>query len=180
MTIWFTSDQHFGHKNIIKLSNRPYSSIEYMDEDIIDRYNKLVKKEDVVYFLGDLAWNQSYENYKNIFKQLNGRKSYILGNHDNKQHLIKCQKEGLLLDVRESKILNIGSDTIHLTHYPLLEWYNFYKGGYALHGHTHAKLNDYCLSTDVGVDCWEYEPVSWEEIKQYIDNNCTANIHKNI
>lgn len=175
--IWFTSDQHFGHKNVLKLSNRPYSSIEQMDEDIIEKYNKLVKKDDVVYFLGDLAWNQSYDNYKKIFKRLNGRKVYILGNHDNRQNLLKCQKDGLLLSVKESQILNIGSDTVHLTHYPLLEWFNFYHGGLALHGHTHCRVNDYCLSTDIGVDCWEMEPVEFTEIKEYLTKNGTENSH---
>ena len=66
---WFCSDWHLGHKNIIKLSNRPFSSIEQHDETIINNYNKVVNREDNVYFLGDLAWNQSYENYKSIFKK---------------------------------------------------------------------------------------------------------------
>lgn len=175
--IWFCSDQHFGHKNIIKLSNRPYSSVEQMDEDLIEKHNKLVKKDEPVYLLGDACWNQSYENYKRIFTRLNGRIFYILGNHCNKQNLIRCKKDGLLMDVRESQILNIGSDTIHLTHYPLLEWFNFHRNGIHLHGHTHANLNDYCRSTDVSIDAWELGPVEFSELKQYIDDNCTDNIH---
>ena len=175
--IWFTSDWHLGHKNILKLSNRPFGTIESHDEYIINEYNKLVKNGDDVYFLGDLAWNQSYYNYKRIFQLLNGNIHFILGNHDNKRHLVRCQKEGLIVSVRESQVLNINNDTIHLTHYPLLEWYNFHNGGYALHGHTHGNIDDYCKSTDVALELWEYSVVSWSEIKDYIDRNCDKNVH---
>lgn len=175
--IWFCSDHHFGHRNVINFCNRPYSSVEEMDDDLIYRHNNLVKKEDAVYFLGDFSWNQSYEKYKNLFSRMNGRKFYIIGNHDNKQNLIRCQKNGLLIDVRESKILNIGSDTIHLTHYPLLEWYNFHRNGKHFHGHTHCTLDDYCQSVDVGIDAWEYGPVEFSELKKYLEERCKPNIH---
>lgn len=174
---WFTSDWHLSHKNILKLSNRPFSDIEVHDEYIINKYNELVKPNDNVYILGDISFNQSYNTYKNIFKQLKGNIYVILGNHDNKNHLIRCQKEGLITSVRESQILNIGSDTIHLTHYPLREFYGFYNKGYHLYGHCHGNIPDYCKSTDVGVDCWEYGVVEWAELKQYIDENCEPNIH---
>lgn len=175
--VWFCSDWHLQHKNIIRLSNRPFGSIEQHDDTIINNYNKVVKREDDVYFLGDLAWNQSYENYKSIFKRLKGNITFVLGNHDNKQHLIRCQKDGLITSVVESKIINIGKDTIHLTHYPLLEWFNFHHNGYHLHGHTHGNIPDYCKSTDVSPEVWEYSPVSWTELKKYIDDGGYENIH---
>lgn len=176
MNIYFTSDLHLGHRNILKLSNRPFGEIEHHDDVIIDNYNKIVGKDDVCYILGDIAWNQSYENYKKIFSRLNGRKYIIIGNHDNKQHLIRCQKDGLIISVESAKNLQIGKDNIYLSHYPMREWSGFYRGAYHLYGHCHGNLDDYKQSTDIGVDCWEYEPVSYEEVKEYIDNNCEPNI----
>lgn len=174
--IWFTSDFHFGHKNILRLSNRPFLSIEKHDECLIDNYNSFVKDNDTCYILGDISWNQSYESYKNIFSKLNGKKYIIIGNHDNKQNLIKCKKEGLILDLFENKTLQIGKDRIFLSHFPYREWNGFYRNAYHLYGHAHGSIEDYKQSTDIGVDCWEYEPVSWEEVKKYIDENCEPNV----
>lgn len=174
--IYFTADLHIGHKNILKLSNRPFGDIDHHDDTIIDNYNSIVSSNDVCYILGDIAWNQSYETYKSIFNRLNGKKFIILGNHDNKQNLIRCQKEGLIESVKENQILQIGSDKIFLSHFPYREWSGFYKGSYHIYGHVHCTLPDYKQSTDCGVDAWEYGPVSWEEIKEYIDLNCEPNV----
>ena len=123
--IYFTADLHLGHKKILDLANRDFDNIEKHDNYIIEKYNKIIDNEDICYILGDICWNQSYNSYKELFAKLNGKKYIILGNHDNKQNLIRCQKEGLIESVKESQIINIGSNTIHLTHYPLLEWFNF-------------------------------------------------------
>lgn len=176
--IFFCSDHHFNHRRSIDFDNRPYNNIQEMDEDLIKKHNSIVNKDDTVYFLGDISFNQSYNTYKEIFSKLNGNKYFIVGNHDNRQNLIRCQKDGLLLDVKESKILNIGKDTIHLTHYPLLEFYNFYKGGYHLFGHTHlSSCPELNKSANVCICCWEWQPVEWSEVKKYIDSNCKENKH---
>lgn len=173
--IWFTSDLHLGHKNILKLSNRPFGEIEHHDDTIINNYNNLITKDDTCYILGDISFNQSYENYKNIFSRLNGKKYIIIGNHDNKQNLIKCKKEGLICDIKESQTIQIGKDRVFLSHYPHREWNGFYKGAYHLYGHCHCNLDDYKMSTDIGVDAWEYGPVEWAELKQYLQDNCEQN-----
>ncbi len=175
--IWYTSDWHINHRAVLSLSNRPFSDIDIHNETIIENCNKFVKKNDDLIILGDISFQQSYQAYKDIFNRINGNIYIILGNHDNKQNLIRCQKEGLITSVRESQIMNIGKDTIHLTHYPLMEWFNFYSNGLHAHGHTHGKVNEYCRSVDVSVDCWQFEPVEFSELKQYIDENCTENIH---
>ena len=79
--ILFTSDLHLGHKNILKLCNRPFSSIEEMDAVLIENWNRKVHKNDQVYILGDLM----YRNEKlpeEYLRQLNGKKHLITGNHD--------------------------------------------------------------------------------------------------
>ena len=174
--IYFTSDLHLGHKNILKLSNRPFGEIEHHDDTLIDNYNSIISNEDTCYILGDICWNQSYETYKNLFNRLNGKKVVVLGNHDNKQALIRCKKEGLILDVCECKTIQIGKTRVFLSHYPYREWNGFYNGVYSVYGHTHGNIDDCKQSTYIGVDCWEYEPVSWDEVKQYIDQNCEKNV----
>jgi hypothetical protein len=65
--IWFTGDWHLSHKNVLKLSNRPFETIEEHDEAIINNFNKFVKSEDDVYILGDISFSQGYNTYKQIF-----------------------------------------------------------------------------------------------------------------
>ena len=77
---YFTSDQHFGHFNIIRLSHRPFASADEMDEAMIAKWNTKVKSADTIYVLGDLFFRSA--NLEPILKRLNGRKHLVLGNHD--------------------------------------------------------------------------------------------------
>lgn len=79
--VYFISDTHFGHKNIIDYCGRPYNCVEEMNKDIIKRWNSVVKNDDVVYHLGDFGFG-SKEEVAAIVSQLNGIKKLILGNHD--------------------------------------------------------------------------------------------------
>lgn len=79
MTIFFTSDTHFSHANIIGYCNRPFSSVEEMDETIVDRWNAIVRPQDHIYHLGDVAMKRQHLG---IVKRLNGHKRLALGNHD--------------------------------------------------------------------------------------------------
>lgn len=175
--IWFWGCPHIGHKNILKLDDRPFSDIDAHDDFIIDTYNKFVDNKDMVYIMGDICWNQSYESYKKLFNRLKGRKQVIVGNHDNRQNLIRCQKNELVENVWDKKTIQIGDDRIYLQHIPSREWDGFWRGAYHLYAHCHGNLEDYCKSTDVSIKCWEWQPVSWAELKEYIDKNCMDNIH---
>lgn len=79
--IWFTSDHHFGHQNIIKYTNRPFESVPEMDEMLIQYHNELVKPDDIVWHLGDLALG-TFEDSIQKAARLNGQKVLIPGNHD--------------------------------------------------------------------------------------------------
>ena len=81
MNVFFTSDLHFFHKNIIRFDNRPFTSVEEMNETLIRNWNRKVKKDDLVYILGDISWGNDEETCA-IFARLNGRKVLIKGNHD--------------------------------------------------------------------------------------------------
>lgn len=82
MKTLFISDTHFGHNNIIRYENRPFNNIDEMDKELINRWNKVVNNNDVVWFLGDLSCGRSKEYMANIMKQLKGHKRMIIGNHD--------------------------------------------------------------------------------------------------
>lgn len=86
MNRWYSSDLHLGHLNIIKYSNRPFSSTVEMDEFIIARHNELIKPEDHWTCLGDLTMSRGGKVQQDAFirliKRLNGHKRLFLGNHD--------------------------------------------------------------------------------------------------
>lgn len=82
--VWFTSDTHFWHENIIRFCNRPFSSIQEMNEELIRRWNETVPEEGVVFHLGDFAFGGAKE-WNEVMFRLNGKIYLILGNHDMKQ-----------------------------------------------------------------------------------------------
>ena len=158
--IWFTSDTHFGHSNVIKFCNRPFDSAKQMDEALIASWNARVKPNDTVWHLGDFGFYKTYDELNAVFSQLNGNKYLIAGNHDygNTKRLF-WEKVSTLEE------LMFGKQTLVLFHYPMTAWHRSYQGSYHLHGHTHGGLDGTNQSLDVGVDCWNYTPVNYEEIK---------------
>src|SRR4051812_8195892 len=81
MTLYFTSDLHFGHQRIIELCNRPFGSVEEMNQTIIDRWNDTVKNDDTVFVLGDVAMGKISDSLP-LVKKLKGNKHLVSGNHD--------------------------------------------------------------------------------------------------
>lgn len=159
MTIYFTSDMHLGHKNIIRLSNRPFSSIEEMDEEIIQRFNSRVTDSDTVYDLGDTY----FKNPKYYAGRLNGNIIRIKGSHD---HDLKEATSPRMLVISPKDLVDKYGDpvTITLCHYSMRSWEKSHYGSWALFGHHHGMLEPYGLSFDVGVDCWNYYPISIDEV----------------
>ena len=90
--IFVTSDTHFSHVNIIKYCNRPYASVEEMNNALIDNWNSVVKNDDLVIHLGDFALGRTIQDIKKHLDKLNGNKILILGNHDSlsQDDYIKC------------------------------------------------------------------------------------------
>lgn len=175
MSIFFTSDCHFGHRKILTMGNgRPFDTIEEHDKALIDNWNKkIVSNNDIVYVLGDMFWNYNSKQIKETLSQLNGKKYLILGNHDRINH---NEKSDSWEDITPYMELTIDNDVIILCHYPIAEWKHCFRGSYHLHGHTHGTF-DYSNHNyphnnhniyDVGVDTNDFEPKSWEEIKESI------------
>jgi calcineurin-like phosphoesterase family protein len=172
MDIWFTSDTHYGHANIIKYDNRPFADVEEHDEGLIERFNAVVKPTDTVYHLGDFAFAKKPEDVTAIVKRLNGQKHLLLGNHD--RHPVK-KSEGwasIRSPYHELKV-DLGGprkQKIVLSHYPLLTWNGAHHGSWMLHGHCHGTLTvPETTRVDVGVPCWDYTPINLEMVQLWMN-----------
>lgn len=150
--IYFTADQHFGHNNIIKLCDRPFSSIEEMDNELISRWNNRITNDDTVYVLGDFAWRRG----KEYADKLLGKKIFLLGDHDK-----QITGERLM-------IVKLENVWFTLCHWPLYSWNKQYYGAIHLHGHNHNNPIEIKENRiNVGVDVWNFQPVNIEEIFDY-------------
>ena len=162
--IYFTADTHFGHTNIIKHCNRPFASVDAMDEVLIGTINNTVGTHDTLYVLGDFAWRQA-DGY--LLQITCDHVHLITGNHDRHSNLFRTERESAYL--KEGKGL-------YLSHYPHVSWPMKTHGSIHLYGHTHGNIEDEldCIwpgrrSMDVGVDnayllYGRYQPISLDEV----------------
>lgn len=172
---FFTSDHHFKHSNIIKLCNRPFESIEEMNEVCIERWNSVVSPGDLVYYLGDFSLDPTA--VKEFLPQLNGYKVLIQGNHDKcfkgKEKWVDLYKKWGFLEVIHRKTIKIWKYQVLLCHFPYkndqgARYYDHRpedKGNFLLHGHTHSKDKVLKKMIHIGVDAWNFTPVPLEEIE---------------
>lgn len=171
--IWFTADTHFGHKKIIEYANRPFDSIEQMDEALINNWNNKVSHEDEVYHLGDVALC-SPSKLNKILDRLNGKIYLIKGNHEKSVEACKDRFEWIK-DYHELIIPDNdafqGKQLLVLFHYAMRVWQASHHGTYHIYGHSHGTLPDdpESLSFDVGVDCHNYEPINYQNIKNIME-----------
>lgn len=159
--IRITSDIHFNHKGIIHYCNRPFGSIEEMNDYVIEAWHSTVGKHDDVYVVGDFGFSSAARPLDQIFNRLPGRKHLIIGNHDEQnpkvlslpwtsvQYYLKLRHEG---------------KRAILSHYPMETWDGAHKGYIHLHGHSHGGLKRQVNHRfDVGVDVEGYAPVALVE-----------------
>lgn len=184
--IFFTSDTHFHHDNIIRFCNRPFSSVEEMDEVLIKNWNETVGPDDIVFHLGDFAWGGS-EVWNSILQRLNGHIHLIIGNHDEKNLRQGYMKH--FESITYQKHIYVEGKSIYLNHYPFLAFGGTYRGldaTWQLFGHVHSKEGSTGLDIsrlgvlfptqyDVGVDNNNYKPVSFEEVKRIIEDQQLSN-----
>lgn len=180
--IFFTSDLHFGHENVIKFDNRPFKTVEEMDEELIRRWNAKVGKGDLVYVLGDMIWKSRNGDAEQLIKSLNGQIILIKGNHDRFLHNAKAK--AALAGVKDyddiSVLLEDGTTRrCILSHYYIPMYNGHIHTAIHLHGHSHTTeeatlelqisklLNQRgCKNEIYNVGCmyWNYEPVTLDEI----------------
>lgn len=165
MKTYFIADTHFNHKNILEYCNRPFSNVEEMNEKLIENWNNTVKKDDIVYMLGDFCMGNK-EEIKKFTEKLNGRKFLITGNHD--RYNMRTFMELGFEKVYDKPIL--FDNFIILSHIPLFLPENMPYANIFGHVHNDEKYasvtkNSFCVS----VERINYKPISYEEIKKRIE-----------
>lgn len=181
--VFFTADTHFGHANIIPFCNRPFQNIEEMDEALVGNWNAVVPRNAIVWHLGDFCFHvlsnqHGIDAVRSMLSRLHGEKRLILGNHDLLQ--TKKYREAGFMTVDQLRVIKVQSRQLVLCHYAMLVWPNSHRGAWQLYGHSHGCLEKIDrlelaslrpgglslspLSLDVGVDAWNYMPVSFEQI----------------
>lgn len=201
MTIWFTSDLHMWHSNILKYNpNRPWKEVSEMNEGLIRNWNSIVKSEDDIYCLGDFSFNfRSVELYS---YRLNGKKYLCPGNHDvshsynkksrdenkRKEWIKKYENYGWIILPEQTTLDLPGIAVFNICHMPYANakdhlannGYDKYErwrpkddGRWLLHGHIHSteQKNLDKRMIDCGVDANNCFPISEHKIKELVDAN---------
>jgi calcineurin-like phosphoesterase family protein len=173
--IYFTSDLHAFHKNIIKYDSLSFDNLEEYRKFIIEVWNSTIKPEDEVYMLGDIAAGGRNKWIDNFLDSLNGRKYLIRGNHDKDIMKTAYLRETKFEWVKDYYMLRYNKLFFPLFHYPIESWQNKSQGAIHLHGHSHGKFNDInervpLRRMDVGFKACDFKIYSIEEIiKKFSD-----------
>lgn len=160
---FFTSDYHLNHAKILTYSNRPFKHVDEMNETIINNINSKVSKKDHLYFLGDIGFGDP-DKINNYLRRISCDNMYwILGNHD--RHVSEFSWR--FKWVKDYAEVNIQGQPIIMSHYAFRVWSRSHYGSWNLYGHSHGSLPDdkHALAIDVGVDCHNFYPISFDEVK---------------
>jgi calcineurin-like phosphoesterase family protein len=173
----FYSDPHFGHSNVIKYSNRPFKTVQEMDDRLIQNYNDVVRYDDIVLWLGDCFFGPV--NYmRSILCKLNGDKILVIGGHDgSKSRMLRAGFSAVM----DQCYIMIDGHVCMVSHYPKAgtrhakgsvedseHCSQVPKNVILIHGHTHAKERVHGNQIHVGVDAWGFYPVTVFEIERCV------------
>ena len=180
--IWFTSDLHLGHRNVIRFCDRPFADEKEMGRGLIQNWNDTVGDDDIVFVLGDTFWFNDSHSIKRVLSQLKGKDIYILpGNHDEFEsyHRVVDPRIHLCEDIvvvwitGESK----KKKEIWLSHYPMMTWPHRENGTHQFFGHIHSQPDKFdgvdqdlplhWNQADVGCDYWNWKPVELDTLINY-------------
>ncbi|HYD29599.1 MAG TPA: metallophosphoesterase family protein [Azospirillaceae bacterium] len=161
MAVFFTSDTHFGHAGALGRFRRPFPSVTAMDAAMVERWNAAVALDDEVWHLGDFALGRKADVMANLLARLHGRKHLVMGNNDGPATLAL---DGWV-SVHAYAEFDVEETHVVLCHYAFRTWNGMYKGAWNLHGHSHGQLQPLTRQMDVGVDVWDFQPVTLDAIK---------------
>jgi len=177
--VYFTSDFHLFHHNVLKFDNRPFADVHEMHKVIEENWNEVVKPEDIVIYLGDLSFARKDDvNFvEGMLWSLNGTIHYVMGNHDDYREIPKNKRFESVQDYLEVRIAHMVDgkrvETLFCCmHYPIYSWNKSHHGSYMIHGHCHGNLHhgedasfyDNRRVIDVGCMLTEYKPISYLEV----------------
>lgn len=181
---FFGSDFHLDHESIRRHCNRPFNTLDEMNNHIVSVWNETVNSKDTVYIIGDFAW----KNHRKWINELNGKKILIVGNHDKMpQDALDLFKPDWICEdmtAREAIKTMVQFREVHqqldrvicgqrmtLNHYPMRSWSSSVHGAWGIHGHVHGRLREslpgnvgYGMVMDVGWDVWK-KPLSFDVLK---------------
>ena len=160
MATFFTSDTHFGDAPRLRVDKRPFSSIGEMDRTIVERWNEVVGADDEVWHLGDFAFGPPADCIAELLGSLQGRKHLIIGNNDGPATIDQPD----WASVQHYVELTVEGKRLVLCHYPFRTWNRMGQGVINLHGHSHGRLTPVTRQYDVGVDVWDFRPVTLAKI----------------
>jgi len=182
MTRFWTADLHLGHANIIRYSGRPFASVDAMNQALIERWNDTVRDRDEVWVLGDVAMGKIDESLV-LVTQLRGHKVLVAGNHDRcwSGHGAKAEpwldryRRAGFDEIRQGSIsASLGATEVLCCHFPYRgdshDQERFVKhrptddGHLLLHGHVHERWRVHDRQVNVGVDVWDFRPISDDQI----------------
>jgi calcineurin-like phosphoesterase family protein len=169
MSVFYTADLHFGHANLIEYCSRPWDSADKMDYALIKKWNSTVRDTDTVFVVGDFSLKSiTYKGYyRLLLEKLPGEKHLILGNHDKLPAFTYIELG--FRTVHTHLQVKIGDVSVDLCHDPSIA--GVIDDTWLMHGHIHNlyKTLPGKKVINVGVDVWEYSPVSTEAIKNIIE-----------
>ena len=174
--LYFTSDLHLGHANVIEFSHRPFEDVEQMNEALIRNINDRVRVGDELYVLGDFAYRIKMDRQRELREQIRCKHVHLVpGNHD--RDWTAFEYGGVF--IVEPPVFTLKREDGHklaLCHYPMMDWPGLRQGAIHLHGHIHSgpEYNEWnremrLLRYDVGVDANGYAPVSLEEVLAFFE-----------
>ena len=161
---FFTADPHYYHRNIIQYCSRPFHDELEMAEICIEKHNANIREQDFVIMAGDFTWLKSERDVKRLISRLNGKIVFIRGNHD---YWMDNRFPGFspfkhILDIQ------IEGQPITVSHYAMRVWNKSHFNAWNLYGHSHGTLPPVGKQMDVGVDCNNFTPVSFEQVRDFM------------
>ena len=188
MMIRYIADTHFDGADILAYDNRPFDSVEEMNEAMIGRWNSVVGTEDFTWILGDFCASEDPARWAEVLSRLNGRKGLIVGNHDAPACVSTALAAGLLESAAEYREIEDGGCHVVLCHYPIPSFHDHYFGWVHLYGHVHTAFEwniaenskrllknlyvrpDVCRMANVGAMApyMDYTPRTLEELEEQL------------
>jgi calcineurin-like phosphoesterase family protein len=182
--VYFSSDLHLNHHNIIKFG-RNFKDVEEMNKTIIDNINDICQHNDLLVLLGDTLMGN--KDYNDFCSKINCNIMILYGNHCNINRFEEVTQPNLLYHGHYLELF-INNKQIICSHYPMIHWNNQKDGSFMLHGHNHGYESDIlkeihqCRSMEVGIDCYyeeygEWKPYSFTQIDEKLKNNKLIDRH---
>jgi len=196
--IFFTSDYHLGHNNVIKFDNRPFKGLHDMHHTMIENWNSVVNEDSIIFYLGDYIYKGDVKIAKWFSSQIKGRIHFLMGNHDKYRVISSLNRfekiygddtalGGATIKVKDSDCKD-GWQSIVMCHYPILSWNKARYSAWHIHGHCHQNMtNNPNMSwfydnkvIDAGCNGWNYTPISYQQVKDVMSAKSISKIDSEV